>query len=337
MSSKKVLGRGLRALIPIADAPPANPFPSAAAPAATTELVAREPSAPAVQSPPAGPPRELPVARLHANADQPRRHFDESALARLADSIRQHGVLQPILVRGEGPDYEIVAGERRFLAAQRAGLSTIPVQVREISDEILLETALVENIQRQDLTPLEEAEAYRRLIDEMGMTQEKVAVRVGRERSSVANSLRLLNLPASVKAMLDQGKITAGHARPLLALRHPDDMTLLAHEISAKGLSVRQTETKVRDLADAATPGRSAHTRSKRDGGGKSHPGSAVLAAGQDATLPAAVRALRDMLTTRLATRVLVQRTAADGHGVLQIEFYSDDDLDRVSSIILGE
>lgn len=347
MSSKKVLGRGLRALIPVADtaliasATPPFAVPPSSAPlsasrfaggGATVETVAPLPSAAA-----AGPPAELPVAKLHANPDQPRRYFDEISLARLVESIRQHGVLQPILVRRTGENYEVVAGERRFLAAQRAGLTQIPVQVRDIGDDVLLETALVENIQRQDLTPLEESEAYRRLIDEMGLTQEQVAQKVGRDRSSVANSLRLLNLPASVKTMLDHGKITAGHARALLTLRHSDDMTLLAHEVADKGLSVRQTELKARELSGAATPGRSAHTRTKRATEAKPAPGTSMIAASNDATLPAAVRALRDMLTTRLATRVVVQRTPAGGHGVLQIEFYSDDDLDRVSSIILGE
>ena len=338
MSSKKVLGRGLRALIPVADAAPAT---SPAPPASTPSLVGAAPAGapPALPAPavPAGPPTELPVAQLHANPDQPRRYFDETSLARLAESIRQHGVLQPILVRRTGDKYEVVAGERRFLAAQRAGLTQIPVQVRDISDDVLLETALVENIQRQDLTPLEEAEAYRRLIGDMGLTQEQVALKVGRDRSSVANSLRLLNLPGSVKTMLDQGKITAGHARALLTLRHPDDMTLLAHEVSDKGLSVRQTELKARELSDAATPGRSAHTRARRSTEPKPGTGTSLTAATNDATLPAAVRALRDMLTTRLATRVVVQRTPADGRGVLQIEFYSDDDLDRVATIILGE
>ena len=346
MSSKKVLGRGLRALIPVADtaliasaAPPFGVPPSSGGPASDgpSDGATVDRGAPAPIVSPVGPPAELPVAVLHANPDQPRRHFDETSLVRLAESIRQHGVLQPILVRRSGENYEVVAGERRFLAAQRAGLTQIPVQVREIGDDVLLETALVENIQRQDLTPLEESEAYRRLIDEMGLTQELVAQKVGRDRSSVANSLRLLNLPATVKTMLDHGKITAGHARALLTLRHPDDMTLLAHEVADKGLSVRQTELKARERSGAATLGRSAHTRTKRATEAKPASGTSMTAAGNDTSLPAAVRALRDMLTSRLATRVLVQRTPADGRGVLQIEFYSDDDLDRVASIILGE
>lgn len=334
MNSKKVLGRGLRALIPAADtAPEPTRVQNTTAQAVTAQPAIAAPT------PAAGPPAELPVAELHANPDQPRRHFDEAALARLSDSIRQHGILQPILVRtrAEG-GYQVVAGERRFLAAQKAGLRTIPVQLREIGDDILLETALVENIQRQDLTPLEEAEAYSKLLTDFGMTQEQVAQKVGRDRSSIANSLRLLGLPAAVKTMLDQGKITAGHARALLMLRHPDDMTLLAHELADKGMSVRQAEQKARQLTDSSTPGRSAHTRAKREGAPvQTTAGTTPVAGTNDALLPAAVRALRDMLTTRLATRVVVQRAPSDGRGILQIEFYSDDDLDRVASIILGE
>ncbi len=330
MSSKKVLGRGLRALIPVADAG-AAPVAVAPAPSAQAEQVAAQPPA---------PPTELPVALLRANPDQPRRVFDEGALARLADSIRQHGILQPILVRpmeGEST-YQVVAGERRFLAAQKAGLSTVPVQLRAIDDEVLLETALVENIQRQDLTPLEEAEAYHKLLNDFALTQEQIAQKVGRDRSSIANSLRLLQLPQTVKTMLDQGRLTAGHARALLSLRHPDDMTLLAHEVVDKGMSVRQAEAKAKQLSESASAGRSAHARAKRGGDAKAPAASgAGFAATSDANLPAAVRALRDMLTTRLATRVLVQRSPADGRGALHIEFYSDDDLDRVASIILGE
>ncbi|MBM3517736.1 MAG: ParB/RepB/Spo0J family partition protein [Alphaproteobacteria bacterium] len=186
--------------------------------------------------------REVPIAQLRANPRQPRRLFDEAELESLVQSIRAQGILQPILVRrvpGEGGAYEIVAGERRWRAAQRAQLHHVPVLVRDLTDSDALGIALIENLQRQDLTALEEADAYARLAEEFGQTQDQIARAVGKSRSHVANMLRLLGLPEPVRAMLADGRLTAGHARPLVG--HADAETL-ANAIVARGLNVRQAE-----------------------------------------------------------------------------------------------
>ncbi len=229
------LGRGLSALMgDVAAAPvPTAPAPAAASP----------PSA-AGEGPGRGL-RQLPTANLRPGKFQPRRHFDEAAITGLAESLKTQGMLQPILVRklGASDHYEIIAGERRWRAAQAAGLHEVPVILRALSDAEALEIALVENLQREDLNAVEEAEAYRRLMDEFGHTQEALAQHLGKSRSHVANTLRLLVLPDEVKAMLEQGQLSAGHARALLVANDP---LTLARIIVAKGLSVRETEELVK-------------------------------------------------------------------------------------------
>lgn len=205
------------------------------------------------------PTRTLPVESLSPNPFQPRRHFDETELANLVESVRANGVLMPILVRrraGSEDAYEIIAGERRWRAAQIAQLHEVPVVVKELSDAQTLEVALIENIQRQDLTPLEEAEGYRRLLDEFNHTQEQLGHVVGKSRSHIANMIRLLGLPPAVKEMLQDGRLTAGHGRALLAA---DDPEAAAERVVAKGLNVRETERLVQkrhehEEAHAATP-----------------------------------------------------------------------------------
>jgi ParB family chromosome partitioning protein len=188
---------------------------------------------------------EIPVEVVKANPDQPRRRFDEAELDELAQSIREKGVLQPILVRPAvfAGQYQIVAGERRWRAAQRAGVRTIPALVRSLSDEEVLEIAIVENVQRADLSPLEEAEGYRTLVDKFGRTQAQVADTVGKSRVHVANALRLLQLPESVQAMVRDGRLTPGHVRPLIGVA---DAERLAEEVIGRGLTVRQAETLAR-------------------------------------------------------------------------------------------
>ena len=196
--------------------------------------------------------KSVPLEQIRPGRFQPRRHFDEAALDALAESLRDKGVLQPILVRRHPEEtnaYEIVAGERRWRAAQRAGLHEIPIVIKELTDRAALEIGLVENIQRQDLTPLEEAEGYRRLIGEFLYTQEALAKSVGKSRSHVANMMRLLGLPVGVKQLLEAGQLTAGHARALLGAADPDG---LARDIVRRGLNVRQTE---RLAKPAPTPG----------------------------------------------------------------------------------
>ncbi|MCG3192977.1 MAG: ParB/RepB/Spo0J family partition protein [Thermoanaerobaculia bacterium] len=229
MIKKPGLGRGLSALIP------------AARPA---------------ESPSAGQHvRLVPLAKLEANRLQPRKHFSDAALSELAESIKVSGILQPILVTRDGDRFRILAGERRYRAASLAGLSEVPVLVREgleNRDHLLL--ALVENVQREDLTPLEEAEAYHQLRDELGMTQDDIAQRVGKDRATVANTLRLLKLPSDIRLLLAEGQITAGHARAILSLTSLADQETLAKEIVARGLSVRAAEARAAKFSSEPKP-----------------------------------------------------------------------------------
>jgi ParB family transcriptional regulator, chromosome partitioning protein len=222
MTGRKALGKGLSALIPDEDAIPARP-----------ELTL-----------------EVPTASLDPNPYQPRSVFAPGPLAELVASIRESGLVQPLLVRRRGERYEIVAGERRHRAAAALGLATVPVVVRDVPDDRLLELALVENIQRAELTPLEEAHAYERLQRELGLTQDEIAKRVGKERPTVANTLRLLRLPKEVRELLAEGKLDAGHGRALLALERAEAQVALGREAVRRGLSVRELERRVaRDRA----------------------------------------------------------------------------------------
>ena len=184
----------------------------------------------------------LPISDIQPNKDQPRKRFDEESLDELADSIRQHGVLQPILVRKKGRKYEIVAGERRYQAAKRAGLNEIPVVIREISDKDVLKLALIENLQREDLDPIEEAQGYRTLIDETKMTQAELGQVLSKSRPAIANALRLLDLPQEVQDMMADRLLTAGHARAILAVPSEEGRIRLAKRVVDEGLTVRQTE-----------------------------------------------------------------------------------------------
>ena len=190
----------------------------------------------------ATPDAVLPLDVIERNPDQPRKEFDENALAELTDSIKHNGVLQPILVRKKGDKYEIVAGERRYKASQEAGLTEIPVLIREISDDEVFQLALIENLQRSNLNPIEEAAGYRKLIDEKGLTQEQLAKMLSKSRSAVTNTLRLLDLPEEIQEMMIDRKISPGHARAILAVPHEEGRIRLAEKVSKENLSVRQTE-----------------------------------------------------------------------------------------------
>ncbi|SAI66831.1 chromosome partitioning protein ParB [Bordetella ansorpii] len=248
----KGLGRGLDALLG-ADSP-------------AIDNIGRTP---APQQPPEGPPTVLPITRMRAGKYQPRTRMDEGALAELAESIRTQGIMQPILVRalkseGEG-EYEIIAGERRFRAAQLAGLKEVPVLVREVADENAAVMALIENIQREDLNPLEEAHGVRRLLDEFGLTHEQAAQAIGRSRSATSNLLRLLNLASPVQTMLLAGDVDMGHARALLAVDAATQIQL-ANQIVAKRLSVREAEKLVaRTQKDAEASPRKKSVGASRD------------------------------------------------------------------------
>jgi ParB family chromosome partitioning protein len=278
---RKALGKGLSALLP-------DPEPAAAPPAGDL----------------AG---EAPVASLEPNPYQPRSAMDPARLRELAASIRESGIVQPILVRRHGERFQIIAGERRWRAAQQAGLATVPIVVRDVADDRLLELALVENIQRQELSPLEEAQAFHRLQEELRLTQEEVARKVGRDRTTVTNTLRLLRLPREVRDLLNTGGLDAGHGRALLALDKAEEQIALAREASRKGLSVREVERRVallRAPQAKAAPTRDANTR-----------------------------AAEERLRAVLGTRVQIARRGRGGQ--LRIAFGTEAELNRIYELLV--
>jgi len=256
---------------------------------------------------------EISVDRLSPNPFQPRRSLTEEGLEQLAESIRHHGILQPIVVRPSGDGYQLIAGERRWRAAQIAGLQRIPAVVRELDDPSMVQVALIENLQREDLNPIEEASAYRRLMDEFNMTQEQLSSTIGRSRPAIANAVRLLNLPTEIQRAVEERKLSEGHARCLLAISDQEDQLKVAAQIIANGLNVRQAEGLVR----GTTRDVSRETIRKRTS--------------EDD--PDAVR-LTQRLGERLGTRVKLSGSVRKGK--LEIEYYSTEDLDRILEIILG-
>ncbi len=259
---------------------------------------------------------EIRIDDIHPNPFQPREHFPEEALTELASSIAEHGLIQPITVRPKGDgEYELISGERRVRAARLAGLEYIDAYVREAGTEDMLEWALVENIQREDLDPIEEALGYQRLIDECELTQAQVAVKVGKDRSTVANTLRLLKLPASIQRGLREGQISAGHARVLIVVEDVEIQEALFNRIVHEDLSVRATEEMVRRLGEE-TPDKSKAKRSK-------------------GTAPESwqITALTDRLRTRFGTQVAIKHRA--GKGRIEISYYSREDLERVMELLL--
>lgn len=258
---------------------------------------------------------ELPIQDIRPNPFQPRKTVDPDALAELVSSIKQAGLLQPIVVRraNGGGSYELIAGERRLRACQQLGWERIPAVQRDADDRTLLTLALIENLQRDDLSPVDEARGYERLIAEFNLAQQDVADAVGRDRSTVANALRLLKLPEAVLQMLHDGQLSVGHARPLLALEDPRVVTNLAREAVAQGLSVREVEDRVRG-------GRAPERRPRMKRGMGPAP---------------EVRRVEDALRRRLGTDVRVT-LRAKGKGQIHLSFYSNDDLARVLELILG-
>ncbi len=251
------------------------------------------------------------ISQIEPNRSQPRRSFDEEALQELSESIRAHGVLQPILVRPQiYGGYQIVAGERRYRASRMAGLTEIPAIVRELSDSETMQIALIENLQRQDLSVLEEAKGYRSLMDDYGFSQEDVARTVGKSRSAVANILRLLGLPEDVAPMLDSGRLSPGHARALLAMEDESAVKQTADKIVKEGLSVRETEALVKKLNSAALSG-DRHAKAKKSAASK----------------PALYTEVELSLSEHLGTKVSVSDNKAKGVGELTIEFYNPAEL----------
>lgn len=271
--------------------------------------------------------REIPIAHIEPNRFQPRAYFDEEALVALTASISEVGVLQPILVRPAGTDlYELVAGERRWRAAKRAGLTTVPALVRTIESEQSLEQALVENLHREDLNPLEEAAAFQQLMDDFSLTQDQVAKRVGKSRSAVANTIRLLQLPPTVQKHVADGDLSAGHARALLGSPDRSFQEELALLAVAEELTVREVEDLVRRQVQGDA---TSETSTPKDRSPSPEP-AARPDPGQ--TRPAALLELESLLADRLDTRVKV--TMGTGRGRVVIEFAALDDLERIYSVI---
>ena len=280
--TRKALGRGIKALIP-------EDLGLAAVKAPTGMF-------------------EISVEEIRRNPRQPRTTMNERALEELADSIRQRGVIEPVVVRRVGDGYELVAGERRLVACKKAGLSRIPAVVKDADEEDAMELALIENLQREDLNPVDEAQAYMTLVSEFNLTQEDLAARVGKDRSSVANCLRILKLAQTVLDMIRSGTITAGHGRALLALEDPGEQVALARKAAAKGMSVRDTEALVNRLA----------RRRHRPGHARTRPPEIVE--------------LEEKLRKFLATAVRISWRGRKGK--IEIDYYSNDDLERILEAI---
>jgi ParB family transcriptional regulator, chromosome partitioning protein len=268
------------------------------------------------QSQPADGLANISVADIHPNPSQPRRHFSEDSLEELAQSLKRHGLIQPILVRPHGAGYQIVAGERRWRAAQRAQLHQVKAIVRELSDEETLEIALIENIQRQDLNPIEEAEAYRKLCTDFGHSQNELAAIVEKSRSHVANMMRLLELPTLVRELVIESKLTMGHARALLS---SEDAVRLAAVVIKQGLSVRQTEALVK----------------KNNAGTRAAQGKVPRASA--ATGDADIRAVETHLGDLLGLKVKIAQKGAAGAGAVTFEYRSLDQLDMLCQRLTGE
>lgn len=280
---KKALGKGLEALLPVGG-------PKVAATGGEVE--------------------HLPVEHIMPNRYQPRKEFAESELTELADSVKQNGLLQPVLVRRKGDGlYELIAGERRLRAAKLAGLKSIPAVVRNTSDEQTMELALVENLQRKDLNPMEAARAYHRLVNEFGLTQDAVAQRIGKDRSSIANVVRLVNLPSEIQGLMESGHLTTGHAKVLLGLTRPELQLKLARQIVDSQLSVRQAEHLVSRLGRAT---RVKRTPSRRG----------------------AYPDLEERLQRRFGTRVTI--VAGRSGGKIMLDYFTSEDLDRLVEMLLG-
>jgi len=298
MSSKKAqsrgLGRGLSALM--ADV--------------------NESTVPTDESTPRTPDMLVPVERIHPNPNQPRRHFDAQALEDLSRSIAEKGIIQPLIVRDsphKAEEYEIVAGERRWRAAQMAQIHEIPVIVRDFNDTEVLEVAIIENIQRTDLNPVEEATGYSQLMSKFGHTQERLADVLGKSRSHIANAVRLLNLPEEVLAYLRDGRLSAGHARALIT---SDDPTGIARDVIRKSLSVRETEKLV------------------KSGDAQKKPGNSTQSKGQGKEKDADTKALEDDLSANLTMAVSIDHRAGQEHGAITIRYTSLDQLDRLIGLL---
>lgn len=331
--ARPALGRGLSALVSTTAAVPV-PVAPAVAEASTprtepsnadvSEATLYPQPAQAVDSPSKGV-TFLPISQMRANPNQPRQDFSDQEIAELSDSIKTLGVLQPILVRplqgSSSSTYQVVAGERRYRAAMRAGLSQVPVLIKELDEKETLEIALVENIQRQGLNPIEEALGYQRLVDEFSLTAIEVAERVGKDRATVANAIRLLKLPAQIQEMVRDGRITTGHAKAILTVREPSAQIGLANKIITESLSVRAIESIVaRDVV--------------LDAPKKLGSGVGGASAGDRSSRAAVYPEIEERLRNALGTKVQINRKRKGGS--IELHFFSDEELDRLVQILAG-
>lgn len=281
--SKKGLGKGLGALIPIIDEKDEKDI------------------------------QEIDIDEIKPNERQPRKAFDEEKIKELAFSIKEHGVLQPVILRKTKTGYELVAGERRWRAAKIAGIEKIPAIIKNLTDAQVMQIALIENLQREDLNPVEEAMAYKTLMEEFGMTQEELAGRIGKSRSHIANTVRLLNLEDEIKEMINQGKITAGHARALLSIDESRERIKIARKIAEENFSVRETEDLIKTYSSKA--------KEKRNNS-------------KNQEINPAINHIEEQLKKALGTKVKIK--GDERRGKIEIDFYSEDELERILEIILG-
>lgn len=295
---RKVLGKGLSALLPQRPREITSPEAAAATPALAKSA-----------------PTTLPIEAIHPNPVQPRVVFQADRLEELAASIRANGIIQPLIVRSHEGRFQLIAGERRWRAAKLAGLTEVPIVVQDVAEPRMLELALIENIQREDLNPIETAHAYDRLRKELGLSQEEIGQRTGKDRTSIANTLRLLNLPAEVQLLLAEHRVSMGHARAILGLATPEEQVEIAEKAVAQGLSVRQVEALVQERTSDRKSGKSGKRR--------------------DALVDPNVKAAVDQLERTLGTRVRIVELS-DSRGRIEIEYYSQAELDRLFEQIVG-
>ena len=289
--TRKALGKGLSALLP--GRPPLAP--------------------PVFQDSAAGSARAVPIEQIDPNPLQPRAQFDQGRIAELAESIRSNGIIQPLIVRHHGERFQLVAGERRLRAARIAGLAEVPVVVQDFADDQLLQLALIENIQREDLNPIETAQAFERLASDLNLTHEEIAHRTGKDRTTITNLIRLLRLPEPIQLLLAERRLHMGHARAILGLPNAEKQIEVANRAAAHGQSVRDVERIVRRLTDErAKPDSEAHS--------------------QDPNVKAAVKHLEETLGTRVR---IVEKS--EQRGRIEIEYYSQDDLQRIYGLIARE
>ena len=300
MAVKKGLGKGLDSLIP--DKVSTKPAPKEAA----AEKPVSEHAADAVI---------MDIDKVEPNREQPRKKFDEDKLLELAESIRQFGVLQPLLVQERDDYYEIIAGERRWRAAKKAGIKEVPVVIKNLTEQEIMEISLIENIQREDLNPIEEAQAYRRLLTEFNLKQDEVAERVSKSRTAVTNSMRLLKLCDEVQQMIIDDMITTGHARALISIDDPEQQYTIAQKVFDEKLSVRDVEKLVKNL---------------------NKPEKVKKEPVTDKALEAVYQDLEEKLKQSLGTKVSIA-SKGDGAGKLEIEFYTHDDLEKITDLLTGK